>query len=412
MPGKQVEDGAVGGRDGRPARRPAKRGARVRILLLRIVAGGALAVAAAFLLETAGRDFPLILRVEHQLADWRTGLLSDRPAGQNARIAVVLIDDRSLRSLPYTSPIDRGYLAGLVRRLDEAGAKAIALDIVFQRPTEPAKDEALAKALREARAEIVIAVGDERTWGLDEEEVAYQRAFAASTGRATGYVNLDADRDGVVRHRLGPNAEGSYPVSFAARVAQADGARDDDPAGRMAWLKRPLDNTDTFFKINAAAVMDDGPVGKLLRERLAGRLVLIGGAFIDRDLHRTPLFARDGEAGREIVHGVFLHAHAIAQILDGRYVRETASLPVVLLVSFAGFMLGSGFQGRGFRWLTGGLWTAVLIGVDLALYWQLRWVVPYVMATLGWVAGVVSGYIAARMLVRLGLKGGEDHGAP
>lgn len=374
-----------------------------RDVLWRILAGAVFALAAAYLLDIAGRDFPVLLRVEHQLADWRTGLLSDRAETQNKRLAVVLIDDRSLRGLPYTSPIDRGYLAELVNRLDAAGAKVIGLDIVFQRPTEPSKDSALAQALRDARAMVVIAVGDERTLGLEDSETAYQREFVARTGRAAGYANIDADRDEVVRHRLGPKPGGAFPSSFAARVAAADGAADDDPSGRMAWLKRPRDNADTFFKVNAATVMDDGPVGKLVRERLAGRLVLIGGAFIDRDLHRTPLFARDGEGGRRTVHGVFLHAHAIAQILDHRHVRELPGGPVVLLLSFAGFMLGSGFHGRSFGWLTGTLWTVALIATDLVLFWQMRWVLPYVSATLAWVASVIAGYAVVRTVRYLGL---------
>lgn len=358
------------------------------------------AIAVTLLFHAFARDFPIALRFEHQLADWRTGLLSDRPAVQDQRIAVVLIDDRTLKGLPYTSPVDRGVMAKLIERIDAAGARSITLDFVYQRPTEPHKDKALLATIRDARAPVILAAGDERTRGLSEEELAYQREFIAATGRAAGYANLDEDRDEVVRRRVGANAGGAFPFSLAAVTAAAAGKVDVSPSGRMAWLRRPANNADTFFTVNGALVLDEGPVGMAVRERLRGRLVLIGGGFPDRDRHRTPLFDSDGSGGASTVHGVFLHAHALAQILDGRYIYEIPEWPVVLLLSATGFMLGLYFNDRGFRWLTGTVVTGALIAIDLLLFWQLRWIVPYVAAVTAWLLGGIGGYVTARMAQR------------
>jgi adenylate cyclase len=372
----------------------------------RVIAAAVFAIVFALLFHIFARDFPIALRVEHQLADWRTGFMSDRRAAQHPHIAVVLVDDEILKGLPYTSPFDRGVLKRLVDALDAAGAKAIALDFFFQRPTEPAKDQELIAAIRATKAPVILAAADERTGGVSEEEFAFQREFVAATGRPVGYVNLDEDRDDIVRRRIGPKTGGAYPVSFAARIAEVDGKQDAGVGGRMAWLRRPLNNADTIFTVNGTSALDKGPVGTAVRERLQGRMVIVGGGFPDRDRHRTPLFPGDGQGGSNTIHGVFLHAHALAQILDGRYVREIPVWPVVLLVSMAGFMLGAHFQHRGFNWISGTMWTSVIIALDLFLFWQFRWIVPYVAAVTAWLVGGVAGYLAARLTQRLAMKQG------
>ena len=57
--------------------------------------------------------------------------------------------------------------------------------------------------------------------------------------------------------------------------------------------------------------------------------MLVGGGFVDRDRHLTPLFSSDGSRGSKLIHGVFLHAHAVAQILDVRPVRELPNIPTI-----------------------------------------------------------------------------------
>jgi adenylate cyclase len=360
-----------------------------------LLAGLLFAALLGYLFQLFASDFPVALRFEHQLADWRTGLLSDRLPSQHPRIAIVLIDDATLKNFPYTSPIDRGLAAKLLKRIDAAGAKAIALDFIYQHATEPEKDRVLLDAIRDARAQVILGAADERTFAFTGDEHRYQQEFIASTGRRAGYLNLDADSDEVVRHRLGPKPGGSFPQSFASLIAAADDKPDLGGAGRIAWLRRPADNADTFFTAKAETVLSDGAVGSAMREQLNGRLVLVGGDFPDRDLHRTPLFDEDGEQGRNVIHGVFLHAQVLAQILDGRRVRELPGWPTVFLVSFFGFTLGRHFYRRGFSWVSGSVSAAGLIGLDLLIYWQFRAVVPYLAASCAWLLGGICGYRSA-----------------
>jgi len=363
---------------------------------------GALTFAAsiAWLIAAIGEEAPRALRFEHALSDFRTALLSDRRPTQHPRIAVVLIDERTLRKAPYSSPIDRGLLARLVTRIDALGAKAIGVDISFYKPTEPAKDEAMIQALLGARARVVMAAGDRRS-DIDAEERAFQAELLRRVRRQAGYVNLDRDRDDVTRWKLPPASETEFPRSFAELVAEIDGRFDTDRRGRIAWLKRALDGSDAFFSVNADDLIGAAPISAV-EPLLRGRLVLIGGRFADRDRHRVPLFADDSENQSNQIHGVFLHAHKIAQILDGRTVRELPHVPVVLTIAFFGFCLGWVFHAGGFSWLVGGGATVLLIAVDLVLFWQLRRILPYTPATIAWFGAAMAGYLTARLTHRIG----------
>lgn len=354
----------------------------------------------AILFHLASLWSPRILRLEHQLGDWRTGLLSDRLPQQHARLAVVVVDENTFRHESYRSAVDRRVLARLVRKLDDAGSKTIALDFLFLWPTELQKDEELIATLHSARAYIVLAAGDERAQGLNEEERAYQQRFLERTGRAVGYANLDEDRDEVARHRLGSMAGGRFPKSFAALIAESDGVVDSDPAGRIAWLRKAENGADAFFNVNATDAVEESAIGDRVRDVVKGRLVLVGGGFPDRDRHRTPLFDSDGEAGDGKLHGVFLHAHIVAQLLDARAIKELPEWPVVTILSFLGFSVGWSLRQFGVSWLVGGAWTVLLIGIDLLVYWRLRLIVPYVPATAGWIVGGFSGYWLGKLLAR------------
>ena len=354
------------------------------------------ATALAWLVAAIGADTPRALRFEHALSDFRTALLSDQRPTQHPRLAAVLVDERTLRDEPYSSPIDRGVLARLVAKLDTLDPKAIAVDISFYKPTEPAKDAALIAALRDAKSPVIMAAGDRRS-EIDGDERAFQAAFLGRISRPAGFVNLDRDRDDVTRWKL-PSATGSdFPKSFAALIAQVDGAADGEPTGRIAWLRRAADGTDAFFSVKAEDLI--GPAAlPALAPLLRDRLVLIGGRFADRDRHRVPLFASDSENQSTQIHGVFLHAHVVAQILDGRSVRELSHVPVVLVLGFLGFCLGWLFHANSFSWLVGGLATGGIILADLVLFWYLRRIVPYTPATIAWFVSAFAGYGCARLV--------------
>ena len=51
-----------------------------------------------------------------------------------------------MTQFPYRSPVDRAFLANLLKTLEKKGAKAIGVDVLFDQPTEPEKDALLKQA--------------------------------------------------------------------------------------------------------------------------------------------------------------------------------------------------------------------------------------------------------------------------
>lgn len=356
--------------------------------------------ATVFHLETIGSG---LLEFEHRLSDWRTAALADQHKTSHPGIAIVTIDEETMADSPY-DVVDREHLARLLQVLERAGAKGVGLDIVFLKKTEDAKDRALLAAIKASRIPVVIAAADRRVTLLDHQR-AYQRDFITASGQDAGYANLYYDRDEIIRRRSGPGSPPEFTASFVARLASIAGKADVTPGDRIAWLKQPADGGNTFFTLNAKLLLGNPVVAAALAPRLKDRIVLIGGSFADRDRHRVPLGDRD--APDQKVHGVFVHAQALAQLLDGRRIIGIPAWRVVLPIAFGGFLLGWSFRQRGFSWILGGGATAVIIALDILFYWQWRVALPYTPVTIAWFAGGLGGYVAGLVLRRPPRTSGE-----
>jgi len=142
------------------------------ILLIAVIAAAAIAGA---LIALSRHQLMLLAAPDRMTYDWRTALFSRTEPQTRKDIALVLIGDRSLARYPYQLPMDRGLLAQIVRTLDAAGAKAIGLDIIFDRATD--KDDILIDAIRGSKAPVVLGAIDSRLTGIEPENLAFQRAF-------------------------------------------------------------------------------------------------------------------------------------------------------------------------------------------------------------------------------------------
>jgi len=217
---------------------------------------------------------PYLLRFEHWTADWRTAVLADRPATQDRRIGLVLINDETLKDYA-SSPIDRGLLARLVKAIDDTGPRAIGLDILFLKKTESEKDQALLGVLAATRAKVILGALDERG-ELQEFQKAFQQSYLAEARRPAGYLNLHHDRDDVVRYAAPPAPNPIYPKSFAALLGEAAGVTSADDTSRpIPWLGSPKEGTELFLVVRAQDLLADSANGA----RLKDRLVLVGGGF-------------------------------------------------------------------------------------------------------------------------------------
>jgi CHASE2 domain-containing sensor protein len=100
--------------------------------------------------------------------------------------------------------------------------------------------------------------------------------------------------------------------------------------------------------------------------------------------------------------GVMIHAHVIAQLLDGRYFTDLEGqqrLALLLGVAFIGFLLGWAVRGKRASWLNLTIATGILVAVDAACYYFLRTVLPFTLVLYVWFIGVVAGQ-HLRTLVR------------
>jgi adenylate cyclase len=355
---------------------------------IRALAGlAALAVVAALML--APSFWPLVTRMDHWTADWRTAYFSKQLPAQHPRVAVVTITDETLRNYA-SSPIDRGLLASIVQAVDRAGAAVIGLDVLFLKATEPIKDEQLIQAVRAAKAKIVLGAADTRTQLMPFQR-EFQTAYLSRADAPMGYVNTRHEDDDVVRYTANPGTAGDYRKSFARLLAEAAGAKSgSDTSAPIPWLLPTADGVPAFLSMPAETLLGSGGVaaGTLLKDRV----VIVGGEFPFRDRHRVPLSVRTGKD----MAGVFIHATVVAGLLDaGPRLAEVSPFTVRLLLavlSIAGIGLGLAlWQTNAVTFLGHGFAVAVLMAVDVVCFTQLRLLLPFTLAVTAWVAGITAG---------------------
>lgn len=297
-----------------------------------------LAAAAAVL---AVQALPPLTAAQRLTEDWAVARLAPaRP--QHGRVVVIAITEETLARLPYRSPLDRTMLAELVGGLRAKGAAAIGLDVLFDQPSEPAKDRALHDALTAPGAPVaVLAAGAPAE--LTQRQHVFHGQFLA--GLLSGHGHLARDRlDGVVRRHL-PWLDGklSLPAVLAAAAGQVPAAL---VPQTIDWL-RPADGR------SAIAIYPAEAVAVLPQSWLAGKLVLVGVMVPDADRHRTPL-----SLGRAPMAGVEIQAQILAQMLDGRHSPVAGA---AILAALAVMAAGLGAMAATLR-----LPVAVMAGLALA----------------------------------------------
>ena len=222
------------------------------------------------------------------------------PRPPSDRLVIIGLTEETLGLLPYRSPLDRGFLAGLIETLSARGVRAIGLDIVFDQPTEPDKDQALDTVLRQVPTPVVVGSITDDT-PLPPTQRRYLEAFVAD--HRHGYTNLARDTfDDTVHLHIPRDGDGA--PSFAAAVAEAAGAKAPDRPFPIAW--RLAAGGGTPFPVYPAHLVPSLPTAWL-----EGRIALVGLLIPGQDEHRTPL-----SVFGHPTFGVEIHAHALSQMLE------------------------------------------------------------------------------------------------
>ncbi|MCG8548570.1 MAG: adenylate/guanylate cyclase domain-containing protein [Alphaproteobacteria bacterium] len=265
---------------------------------------------------------PLLRQAENLLRDLRIAALTPS-APQNTDIVLVLITEETLSQFPYRSPIDRRMLATLIETIDAAKPRAIGIDILFDQPSEPTKDSRLATVLRSSDAPVVVA-GVTDNSQLSAAQRKYLDEFLSSLNH--GFVNIPTSRiDGTVRHALNRlDVSEGRPISFVAKIASLVGAAEPEPRFLLSYHSGHGDER-AFTKFPAETV------ALLPKAWFRDKIVIIGSSLPFDDRHRTPVAALQGIKGE--MSGVEIHAHALAQVLDGTRIWAPPHLVNVAIIA-------------------------------------------------------------------------------
>lgn len=285
---------------------------RVRLRLL--VGVGLLAAALALAAHATG----LLARPERTTIDARFSIRG--PKRPPPSIVLVAIDQDSLARLPRF-PFPRTLYVPAIQRLRADGARVIAFDIEFNRPTTAAADEALIEAASRARP-VVFATSLIDQFGATE--VLGGPSIQREIGAQVGATATPTDSAGVIR-RL-PYSVRRLP-SFAVVLARASGRRVSSPSfSRGGALIDYLGPSGTFQTVSFIDVLKGHVAPGVFR----GRVVMIGEtAPSGQDLHPSPY---------GVLSGPEVQANALATILRGFPLRDVAGWVSVLLIVALGLL--------------------------------------------------------------------------
>ncbi|MBU4179078.1 MAG: CHASE2 domain-containing protein, partial [Actinobacteria bacterium] len=138
-------------------------------------------------------------------------------------VAIVAIDQESIEQLgPW--PWDRSLQARMVDKLHQAGARVIAIDILFSSAGSEAGDQALAGSMERA-GNVVIASSFSgwSTGGYEAVKVNLPLEIFGEAAAGIGFTNIPTDSDGVNRRVILTETLGGHDYPSFAALSVATG---------------------------------------------------------------------------------------------------------------------------------------------------------------------------------------------
>lgn len=305
---------------------------------------------AGLLVARHGWEVAVVSEGERALYDRRFVSQAERTIEQDDRIVLITYDDETLDLLGKRSPLDRSMLARALAAIDTMAPRAIGIDILIDQ-AQP-EDQELIQAFRAMRTPVWLAFASHahnpdqvRPW--QEQFMHRLREQSAPGPISHASIRLETDlADGVVR-RWPDQPEGLPPfLANALSPVHPEFANYRGGIDFRLPATGPQDEVPVFTKLPIHFLVDF-PEGA--RSMIEGRYVLIGGDIQDADDFETPMTRFTGS----MMKGLEVHAHMLAQQLDG---RMATSLPGWLLwlaalgVVLAG-ALTAALEARGLRLL-------------------------------------------------------------
>jgi len=298
----------------------------------------ALILMAVALMATIGategiKHIAFLTFVDRFVSDWEIAALSPAEP-QDPDIVIVAITEDTLRQFPYRSPIDRHFLSELLKAVVARGPRAIGIDIFFDQPTEPAKDDELRATLLSITVPLVVSYFA-NDGAKDPSEFAFEDSFVPPPLRVLSTLatdQFDTARWIYPGRRI---ADGTYVNGFARGLAAAIGVTAPVALVPISWHGRPSRNISPFAEYPAELVPS------LPAAWLKDKIILIGVDASLTDRHRTP-FSTIFEGDEGLLPGVVIDAHSLAQLLEHRAPQEIGDLwnfIIVMLCALIGALL-------------------------------------------------------------------------
>lgn len=292
-----------------------------------------IALAAATAAVVGVRTLPFLAVMGRWVGDFQIAMLTPAEP-QHPDIVIAAVTEDTLKAFPYRSPVDRRFVGELLRALEAKGARGVLVDLLFDQPTEAEKDDFLKARLRDIRIPLVIAYAGAEE-GLQPSQLRYLDAFVPPELR--GFANLVKDPFEGTARWIYPGREiagGSFVRGMPSALAVKLGRESPSKEVAIAWRGRPAGSDPAFRMIPAHAVKVIPPAW------IKDKVVLVGSDLTLTDRHRTPFAVGVGERAERETAGVIVHAHALAQILEGRKPVHPGLAVEVGIVFLATLLIG------------------------------------------------------------------------
>lgn len=315
-------------------------------------------------------------RLEMSLYDSWFRLNGTTNPGQ--QVVIVAIDDKSINSIQQKTgeqfPWPRSVYGGLLEQLKDA--QAVGIDLVFDAPTQPEEDMALAEAITKHGRVVLAGMFDfeENEQGAMEQVWYFPAPELGMAG--VGMVNTPEDSDAVVRQFTVADISDQEPL-FSLGVITAMLATGFDPAKarlssgslEIGSKKIPINDLNqampnfygpagTFKTYSFVDVLE----GNIPPSAFKDKIVLIGPTAPSlHDVMSTPFTTSNMVlSGNPKSPGVEIHATIIQSILDHQWFRKVSPAINIAFLLAAGLLTTLIVSGKGpLRGLVGAL---ILIG--------------------------------------------------
>ncbi|QFT78683.1 adenylate/guanylate cyclase domain-containing protein [Erythrobacter sp. THAF29] len=343
---------------------------------------------------------PLTSEAERAFYDLRSYYSADI-VEQDDRIVMVVYTDQVLIDQGKRSPLPRGVLADALRNIDQMGAKAIGIDILFDQPQD--EDAELIAALRSMQTPTAVAYANEFTNQADivyEQRVFLDDFMAALEGSNARPASIRLDNEFGVTRKW-PSIEPDIPPLLGRVMLEDSGApieRFETYEGAIEYRRSLFADSELFPSISIDTFTDlDPEIVPPLADAIRDKYVLIGGDIVDYDRVETSFTSVTGETPP----GLAVHAEIIAQMLDGKAMPQISP---VILWALAVLVVVTAILTALLEWparrLVPLLLFLIVVFVGLPVVLQVRNVDTYGLPAVGWLVGWIIAFTAVTAAAR------------